>query len=124
MTTKKNLVQLLSQELGPMTFGRFLRSARTTTDLTQAELARRLDISRSTLCDIEKGRQAVSAELAARIARTCGVSEVMAVELVLTEQLRRAQLDMRVSVQPAPASSKRIRRPTPLAARQRRSPQR
>jgi len=130
MTTRKDLARLLEDDLGPLTFGRFLRGARTTRDMTQVELARLLGLSRSTLCDIEKGRQVVSAELAAKIARKCGLSEVLAVEVVLTDQLRRAKLDMRVSVQSAEprarssarSSSAKLKRSTPLAAKRRRLP--
>src|SRR4051812_47414983 len=105
MSTRKDLARLLADDLGPLTFGRFLRGSRTTRDMTQVEMAGLLGLSRSTLCDIEKGRQAVSAELAARIARACGLSEVLAVEAALMDQLRRAGLDMRVQVQAARASA-------------------
>ena len=60
----KSLSKALRKELGPITFGGFLISARTMKGMTQTEMAAFLKISKSTLCDIEKGRQLVSPELA------------------------------------------------------------
>lgn len=96
----RNLPEMLEQELGPYSFGRFLRSARTSRDLTQVEMAKFIGISKSVLCDIEKERQLVSPALAAKIARRCGFSEFLAVEAAITDQLRRSKLKMRVQVKP------------------------
>ncbi|MBI3535832.1 MAG: helix-turn-helix transcriptional regulator [Deltaproteobacteria bacterium] len=94
----KNLVKLLKNELGSPTFGGFLCGARASKDLSQVDMAQMLGISRSTLCDIEKGRHFVSAALAAQIARKCGFSEKIAVKAALQDQLRKARLKMRVEV--------------------------
>ena len=97
--TKKNLLgPLLEKLVGPVTFGMFLRVARTSLGLSQAELARRLGVSRGTLCDIEKGRQLVSPSLAVRIARKAGLSEKLALETCFQDQLRRARIKMRVTL--------------------------
>ncbi len=100
MTTKKRLTSVLNQDLGEMTFGSFLRGARASKDKSQVEMADFLGISRSTLCDIEKGRQFVSPALAAKIARKCGLSEIVAVETALMDQIRRADLKLTVEVKP------------------------
>lgn len=42
-------------------------------DMTQAELARRVDVTRQTLIAIEQGRYSPTLELAFRIARVFGV---------------------------------------------------
>ena len=42
-------------------------------DMTQAELARRIDVTRQTLIAIEQGRYSPTLELAFRIARVFGV---------------------------------------------------
>lgn len=97
----KNLAKLLERELGPISFGGFLRSARTVKGLTQKEMADFLKVSRSTLCDIEKGRQFVSVELASKIAKKCGLSELVAVECSIRDSLKRAGLRMEVSVKRA-----------------------
>lgn len=94
----KNLGKILEKELGPMSFGGFLRSARTMKGYTQIQMADHLKISKSSLCDIEKGRQFVSIELAAKIAKKCGLSEVVAVECTIRDSIRRAGLKMRVEV--------------------------
>lgn len=96
--TTRNLSKLLLKKTGPLTFGGFLRSARTMKELSQTEMAEYLKISKSTLCDIEKGRQNVSISLAANIARQCGLSEALAVECAIQDSFRRAGLKLSVSV--------------------------
>jgi DNA-binding XRE family transcriptional regulator len=94
----KSLTKLLEKNLGPMTFGGFLRAARTNKDLTQVEMAKFLKISKSTLCDIEKGRQVVSIELAAKIAKRCGLSVALAVESSIRDHLSRSKLKLDIQV--------------------------
>ncbi len=99
MTTKgKNLLTLLEKDLGPMSFAGFLRGARASKDLSQADMARMLGIARSTLCDIEKGRHIVSPALAAKIAKACGLSVKIAVSAALQDQLDKAHIKMRVAM--------------------------
>lgn len=85
--------KILEKRFGPITFGGFLRSARTMKDMSQVEMAAFLGISKSTLCDIEKGRQLVSIELASKIAKKCELSESLAVKCAISDQLRRAGLN-------------------------------
>ena len=92
------MVTLLERELGPMSFGGFLRGARASKDMSQVEMALVLGISRSTLCDIEKGRYLVSPVMAVKIAKLCGLSTEIAVTLVFQEQLDRANLKLKVTV--------------------------
>jgi DNA-binding XRE family transcriptional regulator len=94
----KSLSKLLAKQLGPISFGGFLRSARTMKNLTQVEMAAFLKISKSSLCDIEKGRQQVSLELASKIAKKCGLSEVVAVEAALKDLVYRSGLKLDVEV--------------------------
>ena len=101
MTTKKDNLKLkdfLERELGPFSFGNFMRGARASKDLSQVEMSDFLGISKSTLCDIEKGRQLVSPSLAARIARKCRLSIAVAVEASIQDQLRKAGLQFRVKL--------------------------
>src|SRR5271157_4997397 len=97
MTTKR-LLPMLERSRGPITFGMFLRAARTSMDLTQAEMARRLAIARGTLCDIEKGRQLVSTALAAKVARKAGLSEALAISACLQDQITKARLHFTVTL--------------------------
>jgi DNA-binding XRE family transcriptional regulator len=98
MSINQNLKELLEKDLGPLTFAMFLRGARASKDMTQTEMASRLKISKSTLCDIEKGRQLVSPALAAKIANKCGLSVKVWVEAALRDQLRKAKLNLDVRV--------------------------
>lgn len=88
----------LRKRLGPATFAGFIWSARKSDDISQVKMAKILGISKSMLCDIEKGRQFVSVELAAKFARKCGMSEKYAIQLALQDQLRKAKLKYTVSV--------------------------
>ncbi len=96
MTTKAK--EFFENKLGPATFGGFLTSVRELLEMSQAELARRLKVSRSMICDIEKGRVIVSPALAVKIAKLGGFPVEFAVKYALQDQLRRAKIKMTVSV--------------------------
>jgi transcriptional regulator with XRE-family HTH domain len=96
--TTKSLTKILSKELGPISFGGFLRAARTAKDKTQKEMAEFLGIAKGTLCDIEKGRQFVSIDLAYRIAKKCGLSEALAVECAVRDQIKKSRLKLQVEI--------------------------
>lgn len=53
-----------------------IRERREQLGISQSELARRCDIKRSTLCDIEKGRINPSIETAIKIAKVLDVSSI------------------------------------------------
>jgi DNA-binding XRE family transcriptional regulator len=76
-------------------------STKSLKNLTQVEMAAFLKISKSSLCDIEKGRQQVSLELASKIAKKCGLSEVVAVEAALKDLVHRSGLKLEVEVKRA-----------------------
>jgi len=97
MSTKR-AVPILENEVGDFTFGMFLRVARGQLELSQAEMARKLKISRGTLCDLEKGRQLVSPSLAVRIAKAAGLSETLAVKACLQDQLNKANIKLKVAL--------------------------
>ncbi len=94
----KSLTKVLKSDLGEISFGGFLRSARTMRDMSQTEMAEFLGISKGTLCDIEKGRQNVSIDLAWKIAKKCRLPEVIAVECAIRDQLRRSGLRLDVEL--------------------------
>jgi DNA-binding XRE family transcriptional regulator len=99
MTTKL-LIEKLEPEVGPLTFGMFLRVSRNSMGLTQQEMAILLGMAKGTLCDIEKGRQSVSVELAKKIAKAAGLSEVMAIEACFIDQLKKSKTKLHVTVTP------------------------
>ena len=98
MTVKNSAKNLLEKEIGPATFGSFLRAARTAMDATQTEMGKILGVSKSVICDIEKGRQIVSPELAYKIAHKAGLSTILAVKLCLQDQLRLSKIKMKVEL--------------------------
>jgi transcriptional regulator with XRE-family HTH domain len=94
----KSLEKVLEKRLGPMSFGGYLLGARTMQDKTQKQMADFLGIPKAMLCDIEKGRQFVSIDLAYKIAKKCGISEVVAVEFAVRDQIKRSGLKLSVQI--------------------------
>ncbi len=88
---------------GPLTLGELLLAIRQGEDLSQREFAGQLGISRSHLCDIEKGRKIVSIQRAARFARTLGYNEAQFVQVALQAMVKEAGLQLAVEVVPVPA---------------------
>jgi transcriptional regulator with XRE-family HTH domain len=86
---------------GRVTLGGMLWSLRTCDEISQSEFARRLGVSRSHLCDVEKGRKVVSPERAAAWAEILGFPPTVFVKLALQEQLDRAGVKMNVQVEAA-----------------------
>jgi plasmid maintenance system antidote protein VapI len=93
--------ELLESLYGPVTLGGMLWSLRACDEISQTEFARRLGVSRSHLCDVEKGRKVVSPERAAAWAKILGFPPTVFVKLALQEQLDRAGVKMSVRVEAA-----------------------
>lgn len=102
MATKKwyNLKDL-EKKNGPMTFGRFVKAFRESDNISQADYAKMLKLTRANLCDIEKGRRFVSPMLAAKLAKAMGVSEAAMIQLTLEDQLRKGRLHYKVELKSA-----------------------
>lgn len=99
MSTKRiDAEKLLDKMLGPGSLGKTLAAIRQGEDLSQAEFARLLGISRQNLCDIEKDRKSVSPGRAARWAKKLGYSESLFVALALQALVEEEGLSMLVSV--------------------------
>jgi transcriptional regulator with XRE-family HTH domain len=101
MTIKNSAKSFLENELGPMTFGQFLIAVRTNLEISQADFARKLKVSRSMICDIEKGRVLVSPALAVKIAKLGNFPEDLAVKYCLQDQLRRAKIKLNIHISAA-----------------------
>lgn len=106
MTTKKSkdsLASKLEPELlgSPLSFGLAVEGLRIRDALSQAVLAKRIGISRQYLCDVEKGRRAVSPEQAARFAKAFGHPPAVLVQLALQDAVRAGGLKLKVSVEAA-----------------------
>ena len=85
----------------PLTLGGVIESIRWGEDMSQSIFARKLGISASHLCDIEKGRKVVGPERAARFAKILGRSPEQFVRLSLQELIDEAGLKMRVNIDAA-----------------------
>lgn len=100
MATKRKIKSLLEGPSdGPLTLGRFLWSIREDEELSMAEFAEQLGISRSHLNDIEKGRKAVSPQKAAEYAAILGYSEQQFIRLALQDLLTRNELNYVVDLE-------------------------
>ena len=86
---------------GPLTFGQAIESVRKCWEISQDDCARKLGVSKSHLCDVEKGRKTVSPERAAKWARLLGYPESVLVRLAIQNQLDAAGLKYRVSIEAA-----------------------
>ena len=125
MTTraKSDATKFMESLCGPLTFGDHLDFWRYSYEISQADCARKLGITRAQLCDIEKGRRLVSPAMAAKFARILGEDESLFVELATQDQFRRAGLRYAVNVTPLdakaakPKAAKQARRPTPARER-------
>jgi DNA-binding XRE family transcriptional regulator len=98
MTIDQKFKSKLKKEVGPLSFGLFMRVSRTSLGLTQEELAKRLGLTRGNVCDIEKGRQLVSTDLALKVARKAGLPEKLALKACLQDQVRKAGSEAKVEV--------------------------
>jgi transcriptional regulator with XRE-family HTH domain len=86
---------------GPLTFGQMINSTRLAEGLSLETFAGQLGVSRSYLCDVEKGRRSVSVERAAAWARVLGYLEAQYVALALQAEVNAAGLKLRVRVEAA-----------------------
>jgi len=98
MTTKASALEFFEKNCGPMTFGQFLIAVRTSMDLSQSVLARKLKVPRSMICDIEKSRVLISVNLASKIARIGNFPEDLAIQYCFQDQLRRAKSKFNIHV--------------------------
>lgn len=88
--------EFLEKLLGPLTLRGLLLARRQSEEMSQAEFARLLGISKSHLSDIECGRKTISPDRAARFARTLQLSEAQFVRLALQDLVDRAGLRFKV----------------------------
>ena len=98
-TKKSETMKFLEDVSGrPLTLGGLLESLRLGEEMTQTSFARKLGVSASHLCDIEKGRKTVSPERAARFAKILSRSPEQFVRLSRQGQVDEAGLKMKVNV--------------------------
>ena len=98
---RSQAARLLEELGGPLTLASLLQAIRQGEGMSQADFAEKLDLSRSHLCDIERGRKTVSPARAAKFARVLGFSEKQFVRLALQKLIDEAGLDLIVRVDAA-----------------------
>lgn len=72
---------------GPLTFGDMIHSLRLSQETSQVDFAEKLGVSRSHLCDIEKGRKLVSPKKAVEYAIILRNSKVLFLQTALQDQV-------------------------------------
>jgi transcriptional regulator with XRE-family HTH domain len=103
MTIKKSQALRFMEKItgGPLTLHELLWSIRRSDEISLSDFAKKLGISKSHLCDIEKNRKAVSVERAARFAKILGYSQSQFIRLALQEQLYSAKLKYVITLEAA-----------------------
>ncbi len=97
-----NAMKLLEKVTGgPLTLARAIEAVRKSEELSQDACAKKLGVSKSHLCDVEKGRKTVSPERAAKWARILGYPESVLVRLAIQAELDAAGLKYRVEINAA-----------------------
>src|SRR4051812_15224942 len=99
---KSGTMKFLEEAAGrPLTLGGLLESIRESEELSQISFSKKLGVSPSHLCDIEKGRKVVSPERAAKFAKILKRSPEQFVRLTLQGLLDDAGLKMKIDVKAA-----------------------
>lgn len=81
-----------------LTLGKLLWAIRNADDESQVDFAKKLDISKQQLCDIEHDRKIVSPKLAAQYAKILGYSKEEFIRLSLQDMINRDGLNVLVDI--------------------------
>ncbi len=94
---KSEALTFLDKLIGrPFTLGSFIEAIRLGEEMTQVDFAALLGVSKSYLCDIEKGRRVVSPIKAHEYANILGYSPSQFVRLAFQDQLKRLGMNYEV----------------------------
>ena len=74
MNTKK-LLKKWEKELGPMTFGKTIKSWRECEEKSLSDFARKLGISKTSLHELETGKRIPTPQRASKVAKKLGLPE-------------------------------------------------
>lgn len=92
--------EFLEALLGPLTFGRMMKSFRQCDEQTLTAYGKRLGVTAGHLHDVEAGKRSVSPERAARWAKILGYSEEQFVQLALQALVDAAGIALTVELKP------------------------
>ncbi len=99
MNTKISTMKFLEKLAGKsLSLGSFIESIRLGEEMSQVNFAKKIKVSRSHLCDIEKGRKLVSPSRAAEFANILGYSSIQFVRLALQDELSKSGLKFKVQL--------------------------
>ena len=102
MSTKKSkaATEIFSKILGYVSFGEMLNSIRLSEAISQKAFAKKLGISTSELCDLEKGRKFLSLQRATKFAKKLDDSPEVFIQYVIQDEILRAGLSCLVKILP------------------------
>lgn len=93
--------KFLEKEVGSLSLGKLLWSIRKGEELPQEKFAKKLGISKTHLCDIEKGRKFVSPKRASEFAKKLKYPIEQFVRLALQDQVNKSKLKFIVELKAA-----------------------
>ena len=86
------------KDFGPISFGKLLASYRLGENMTQVEMAELLEISKQSLCDLEKGRTIPTIARTKHIAKKLKVLPESFIRVVMEDLLRKENLNFEVEL--------------------------
>jgi len=100
MTTKNRVraKTAIRNITGPISFGEMLHSLRETSEISQVEMADKLNISKQELCNIEKGRKQVSVVRAISFAKSLKMPPKTFAKYALQDQVVNAGMSGEVII--------------------------
>ena len=105
MTTKANhaidALQATRNIWDKMTFGGLIRALRTSDEISQVELAKKIGVSKQFLSAVEHNRKDVGIGFAKKVASALGYSIEPLLELLIKQQLKRQRLNYTVEIKKA-----------------------
>ena len=98
MTIKMKGSEYLESQFGPLYFCDLLKAHRVGEEMTQEELAKKLEISKQKVCDYEKGRRLPSIETVVKWAKKLREPYEIWVQAYLQQQVDETRSKLRVNV--------------------------
>lgn len=91
-------VEFMRKTMGHLTVGRLIRAYRTSNDLSQDQLARKLKVTKGFLSNVETGKKKISLNKSLEIARKLKDHEDLYAQIWFEEEAREAELDVEITV--------------------------
>lgn len=103
MSTKKSKAIKYIEQIRKkrLSFGEMIESLRISDGLSQVELAKKLNISRAHLCDLEKGRRSITVSRAIALANALGYSKKQFVAKAFEEIAHEAGMKIKITIEVA-----------------------